>query len=358
MKNLKFAAVLGAAALVLGACGGSGDSSKGGSDASDAKKIDYTGCLVSDAGGWDDKSFNQSAMDGLKKAVKEIGVKENSAESKDSTDFDPNVQSMVDSGCNVIIGVGFNLADAIGKAAKATSGINFALVDSGFDEKYAGKNTRALLFNTHEAAFLAGYAAAAFSKTGTVATFGGIQIPSVTIFMDGFVDGVAKYNQDNGKSVKVIGWDKNAQNGQFTNTFDDQQQGTQTAQQLIQQGADIIMPVAGPVGLGAAAAAKAAGDVYIIGVDSDWYESTEYGSITLTSVMKEIGASVFDTIKEGSEGKFSSEAYVGTLENGGVNLAPFHDFEKKMPEGLADKLKELKQDIISGKLKVESPSSN
>ncbi|MCF2707389.1 BMP family ABC transporter substrate-binding protein [Arcanobacterium haemolyticum] len=360
MKNIKFAAALGAAALVLGACGGNGGSSSDGSkdSADSAKKIDYTACLVSDAGGWDDKSFNESAMNGLKQAVSELGVKENDAESKDSTDFDPNVQSMVDSGCNVIIGVGFNLADAIGNAAKTNADVNFALVDSTFDDKYAGENTRALVFNTQEAAYLAGYAAAAFSKTGTVATFGGIQIPSVTIFMDGFVDGVAKYNEDSGKSVKVLGWDKAAQSGQFTNSFDDQQLGTQVAQQFIQQGADVIMPVAGPVGLGAAAAAKAAGDTYIVGVDSDWYESTDYGSIVLTSVMKEIGASVFDTIKVGSEGKFNSESYVGTIENGGVDIAPFHDFESELPEGLTDTLKQLKQDIVDGKIKVESPSSN
>ena len=355
MKNTKFAAILGVAALALGACGGDGDST--GSDGA-AEQIDYTACLVSDAGGWDDKSFNESAMDGLQQAVTELGVQENDAESKDSTDFEPNVQSMVDSGCNVVIGVGFNLADAIGAAATANPDVDFALVDSTFSEDYAGENTRALVFNTQEAAFLAGYSAAAYSKTGTVATFGGIQIPSVTIFMDGFVDGVAKYNEDNNASVKVLGWDKDKQSGQFTNSFDDQTLGTQVAQQFIQQGADVIMPVAGPVGLGAAAAAKSAGDTYIIGVDSDWFESTEYGDIILTSVMKEIGASVFDSIKIGSEEKWTAEPYVGTLENGGVSLAPFHDLEDQLPDGLTDQLEQLKQDIIDGKIVVESPSSN
>ncbi len=368
MKNMKFAAVLGAAALLLGACGGNGgDKESTGApeeptaaatdSAAPAEEIDYTACLVSDAGGWDDKSFNESAMDGLQQAVSELGVKKNDAESKDSSDFQPNVNSMVDSGCDVVIGVGFNLADAIGAAAVANPDTNFALVDSTFGD-YAGDNTRALVFNTQEAAYLAGYAAAAMTKTGTVATFGGMPIPSVTIFMDGFVDGVAKYNEDNNADVKVLGWDKEAQTGQFTNTFDDQTLGTQVAQQFIQQGADIIMPVAGPVGLGAAAAAQANGETLIIGVDSDWYQSTEYGAIVLTSVMKEIGASVFDTVKVGSEGKFSSEDYVGTLSNGGVDLAPFHDFEGQLPEGLLDTLDQLKQDIIDGKIVVESPSSN
>lgn len=360
MKNLKFVAALGAAALMLGACSGNDDSSdtSSGDATTAAEQIDYTACLVSDAGGWDDKSFNQSAMEGLQQAVSELGVKENDAESTSSTDFEPNVQAMVDSNCNLIIGVGFNLADAIGAAAVANSGVDFALVDSTFSDDYAGDNTRALVFNTQEAAYLAGYAAAAFTKTGTVATFGGIQIPSVTIFMDGFADGVSKYNEDNGTDVNLIGWDKDTQTGQFTNSFDDQTLGTQVANQLIQQGADIIMPVAGPVGLGAASAAQAAGDTYIVGVDSDWYESTEYGSITLTSVMKGIGASVFDTIKVGSEGNFSNENYIGTLENGGVDIAPFHDFESQLPDGLTDTLDQLKQDIIDGTIVVESDSSN
>ncbi|WP_182050401.1 BMP family lipoprotein [Changpingibacter yushuensis] len=361
MKNLKFVAALGAAALMLGACSGNSDDSSdtsSGDATTAAEQIDYTACLVSDAGGWDDKSFNQSAMEGLQQAVSELGVKENDAESTSSTDFEPNVQAMVDSNCNLIIGVGFNLADAVGAAAVANSGVDFALVDSTFSDDYAGDNTRALVFNTQEAAYLAGYAAAAFTKTGTVATFGGIQIPSVTIFMDGFADGVSKYNEDNGTDVNLIGWDKDTQTGQFTNSFDDQTLGTQVANQLIQQGADIIMPVAGPVGLGAASAAQAAGDTYIVGVDSDWYESTEYGSITLTSVMKGIGASVFDTIKVGSEGNFSNENYIGTLENGGVDIAPFHDFESQLPDGLTDTLDQLKQDIIDGTIVVESDSSN
>lgn len=354
MKSIKYIAALGAAALVLTACGGGTKSEDKGE-----ANADYMACLVSDAGGWDDKSFNQSAKEGLDKAVADLKIKDKTAESKDSSDFDPNVASMVDSGCSTIIGVGFNLADAIGKAAADNPDLTFGLVDSGFDEKYtSNKNTRALLFNTQEAAYLAGYAAAAFSKTGTVGTFGGIQLPSVTIFMDGFVDGVAAYNKDNGKDVKVLGWDKEKQSGLFTNTFDDQALGTQFGNQLISQGADVIMPVAGPVGLGAAAAAQSAGNVYIVGVDSDWYESTPYGDIVLTSVMKGINPAVFDTFKLGSEGKFSTEPYVGTIKNGGVSIAPFHNFESQLPAGLADKLAQMQKDIADGKLKVESPSSN
>ena len=118
------------------------------------------------------------------------------------------------------------------------------------------------------------------------------------------------------------------------------------------------MPVAGPVGLGAAAAAKEAGNVAIIWVDSDGYETTpEYKDLFLTSVMKQIGPAVFDVIKAASEGKFSSDPYIGTLENNGVGLAPFHDFQDKVPADLSAKIDAFKQQIISGQLKIESPNS-
>lgn len=351
-KMFKIAAVISIAGLSLAGCSSSGDSGDGG-DAESA----YKACLVSDAGGWDDKSFNESAKDGLDKAVEELGVEGATAESKDATDFEANVQSMVDQECDLIIGVGFSLGEAIGNAAVANPDIKFALIDSEFSEETAGENTKALVFNTQESAYLAGYAAAAMSKSGKVGTFGGMKIPSVTIFMDGFVDGVAKYNEDEGKNVEVIGWDKEKQEGQFADTFDDQQVGTQIAESMVQQGADVIMPVAGPVGFGAAEVARENGDVMIIGVDTDWFESSEYGDVTLTSVQKSIENAVYDTIKAAAEGSFSNENYVGTMANGGLDIAPFHDFESKLPEGLADKIAELKAQIADGTITVESPSA-
>ncbi len=359
MKNTKFAAILGVAALALSACGGGGEddtTGSGESNAPAAEQIDYRACLVSDAGGWDDKSFNQSAKEGLDRAIAELGVQSNTAESKDSSEFGDNVQAMVASDCDLTIGVGFLLAEGIVAGATENPDKNFALIDSTFQDPQG--NERALVFNTQEAAYLAGYVAAAMSETGTVATFGGLAIPAVQIFMDGFVDGVAKHNEEKGTDVKVLGWDKKSQNGQFTGNFDDQAKGTQVASQLIQQGADVIMPVAGPVGLGAAAAAKSDGNTLIIGVDSDWVQSaSEYKDIIITSVTKGIANAVFDTIKEASAGNWTSENYVGTLENGGVDIAPFYDFESQLPEGLVEELEQLKKDIIDGTIVVESPSA-
>ena len=362
MKHLtKLVAAAGIVTLALAGCGG-GTTSNGGGGTSEAKDAaTFKACAVSDAGGWDDKSFNESAYNGLKAAQDSLGIQINTAESSSDTDFVPNVEAMVSDGCTLIIGVGFNLEQAIHKSAEQNTDLHYALVDSSLtagQETVTLENGRPLLFNTAEAAFLAGYAAAGMTKTGKVATFGGMKIPSVTVFMDGFVDGVDAYNKAKGTSVQVLGWDKATQNGSFTQDFDNQTLGKEQAQQFISQGADIIMPVAGPVGLGAAAAAKADGNTWIIGVDSDWYEANpDYSSIVLTSVMKEIGASVEQSIKDSVDGKFSSDPYVGTLANGGVSLAPFHDFDAKVSDELKADLAKLTEDIKSGKLVIESQNA-
>ena len=259
------------------------------------------------------------------------------------------------------MGVGFLLEDSIQQAAEANPDMHFGLIDSTFSDADGNtielENGKPIIFNTAEASFLAGYLAAGMSETGTVATFGGIQIPSVTIFMDGFADGVDEYNSDNDEDVSLLGWDKESQEGSFSGDFDNQSQGQALTEQFMSQDADIIMPVAGPVGLGAASAAQDEEGTKIIWVDSDGYESTDYGDIILTSVMKEISNAVKDTIAEDVDGNFSAEPYVGTLENEGVGLAPYHDFEGEVPEELDTKIQELREQIIAGELTVESPSS-
>ena len=364
-KIIRMAAIAGAAALALAACGSAPSTSTtaGSSSSTAAAAASFKACMVSDAGGFEDKSFNQSGAEGLDKAKTDLGVTEVKVESTASTDFTPNIANLVSQDCNLIIGVGFNLASAIQTAANANPTINFALVDSAFSDAnfktVTLKNGKPLLFNTQEAAFLAGYVAAGMTKTGKVATFGGMQLPSVTIFMDGFADGVALYNKDNSKSVQVLGWDKASQKGSFTGDFDNQANGQNLGKGFIDQGADIIMPVAGPVGLGAAAAAKAAGNVKIIGVDADWYNTApDYKSIVLTSVIKEIGQSVYDTVKQSVAGSYTADPYVGTLKNSGIDIAPFHDFDSQVPAALKTKVADLKKAIIDGSLKVTSPSSN
>jgi len=358
VKNtVRGAALVGAMALALTACGEAPEetsSAAGGTSAPEGSS-DYLACLVSDAGGFDDQSFNQSAREGAEAARDELGVEVREIESQSDTDYEPNIQQTVQLGCDLTVSVGFNLADATGAAAAANTDLDYALVDAATEESY--DNLKPLLFDTAQASFLAGYLAAGTTETGTIATFGGLQIPSVTVFMDGFVRGAQYYDEQNGSETTVLGWDVDAQTGSFTGDFDNQTNGVNTTQNFIDQGADIVLPVAGPVGLGAASAVQGADGVKLIWVDSDGYESTEYGDIILTSVVKEIGAAVQDAIQSGVDDDYSGEPYVGTLENGGVSLAPYHDFEDSVPSELQDQITQLQEQIISGDLVVESESS-
>jgi basic membrane protein A len=194
-------ASLGAAALLLTGCGPAPEAGSPTATASD-----YSGCIVSDSGGFDDQSFNQSSYEGLKKAEKDLGIKVQQVESKTNNDFEPNLRAMVSAGCDLTVTVGFLLGDATKKQAEANPDSHFAIIDFGYEKPIA--NVKPIIYDTAQAAFMAGYLAAATSKTGTVATFGGIKIPTVTIFMDGFADGVKYYNEQKGKDVKLLGWDK------------------------------------------------------------------------------------------------------------------------------------------------------
>jgi basic membrane protein A and related proteins len=364
------AVVATATALTLAACAAAPEEEPpadtpepGATETTDEEPVDFSACMVSDQGGFEDRSFNQSGAEGLERAEAELGIDITLVESAADTDYTPNIQSLVAQECDLIIGVGFLLEDPIQSAAEANAETNFALVDSAFTTADFApvelENGKPLLFNTQEAAFLAGYVAAGASQTGVVATFGGIQIPSVSIFMDGFADGVALFNEENGADVQVLGWDKAAQTGTFTGDFENQANGQNVANGFIDQGADVIMPVAGPVGLGAAAAAQEAGDVWIIGVDADWYEtSPDYAPIILTSVVKLIGSAVYDTVEGAVNGEFDPTPYVGTLENGGVDIAPYHDAESAVPAEVATRVEELREEIASGERTVESPSAN
>ena len=320
---------------------------------------DFTACMVSDAGGFDDKSFNETAHNGMMQAKDELGIKTNQIESNAEGEYAGNVQSMIDANCNIVITVGFALATATEAAAKLNPDVNFAIVDySSFE---GVDNAKGLIFNTAQPSFMAGYLAAGMTQTGTVGTFGGAKYPTVTIFMDGFAQGIKYYNEQKGGDVKLIGWDEAKQDGQFVggnNPFGDIPGGKNTASTLIAQGADIILPVAGPAGLGALQAAKeSGGKVNAIWVDTDGFISApEFGPQIMTSVQKGMDVAVFEAIKAALEGTFSSDPYVGTLENDGVSLAPFHDFEDKVSDELKSELEQIKADIISGTITITSPS--
>ncbi len=351
--SLSGLATLGVVALLAG-CAQAPEESDGGAAA--PADNDFLPCMVSDSGGFNDASFNQLGKAGLDEAAEELGVEANAVQSDAETDFGPNLTNLVNQGCSIIVTVGFLLADATKAAAEENPDVNFAIID---DASIDADNVKPLTFNTSEAAFLAGYAAASYSKTGTVGTFGGLQIPTVTIFMDGFADGVAYFNEQKGKDVKVIGWDVASQTGSFTGGFAQGVEAKTAAQTLIDQNADVILPVGGPIFLSAGEAIRDAGkEIALIGVDADAYETApDLKDLFLTSILKGIQVGVSDVVSAAGEGEFSAEPYVGTLENDGVGLAPFHDFESKVDPALSGELDTIKQGIIAGDITVESPSA-
>jgi basic membrane protein A len=262
--------------------------------------------------------------------------------------------AMVSAKCNVIVAVGFKLEDATEAAAKANPNIKFAIVDSAPKAPIA--NLKPLLFNTAQSSFQAGYLAAAMTQSGKVGTFGGLQIPTVTIFMDGFAQGVRYYNTQKSKNVQVLGWDDQKQKGLFTGDFEDKAKGQNNAQNLITQGADVLFPVAGPSGLGGLQAAKASnGKVNAIWVDTDGCISAEeYCSVLMSSVEKGMDVAVKDAVISVVDNKFDNTQFTGTLQNGGTAIAPFHDFDSKVPADVKSELDTIKADIISGKITIES----
>ena len=322
---------------------------------------------VTDLGGVDDKSFNASAWKGVQDSMAQLGTDGKYLESKDQSDYAKNIQQYLSEDAGLIITIGFLLGVDTATAAKANPGSSFAIVDYAYPDCYPGAvegkdcgsaaelpNVRGLTFQTDEAAFLAGYLAAGMTETGKVGTFGGIKIPTVTIFMKGFEAGVKYYNAQKGTAVEVLGWDTAADDGLFTGNFDSTDDGRKFAESLMQEGADIIMPVAGPVGLGSAAVCKETGNCKIIGVDADWYETApEYKEVILTSVLKKIDVAVFDTIRDAVEGNFTGGVVIYKTKDGGVDIAPYHDFDSQVSAELKAEVEAAKAALIDGSLTVD-----
>lgn len=318
-------------------------------------------CQVTDTGGVDDKGFNQTAYKGVTDAEAELGVEASVLESQSETDYAPNIQSSLDANCDIIVTVGFLLGDATMTAANANPDAKFSIVDYAYGNNDDGtpqitnNNVLGQIFNTDEAAFLAGYLAAGMTATGKVGTFGGINIPPVTIFMTGFYYGVQKYNADNGTNVTVLGWDPATSKGLFTENFESLDDGRTFAQNLYDEGADIVMPVAGPVGLGSAALASELGTdkLKIIGVDADQYNlDTANKGVYLTSVLKNMDVTTLAAVKSVVDGTFEGGVTVGSMANGGVGLAPYHDFDAAVPDELKSAIETIKAGIIDGSVKV------
>ncbi len=371
-KTLAASAVLTVAGLLAAACGSSTSNTSGSSSAS-AKPSGgsssasaagkFLGCMVTDTGGIDDRSFNASSWQGMQEAqsADPSKISVTYLQSTTQSDYTPNINTFVGKKCGIIVTVGFLMAQATQTASKANPSGKFAIVDNAYTPPIS--NVDALLFNTAQDAFLGGYLAAGMSKTGKVATFGGEKLPTVTIYMDGFYDGVQYYNSKHGTHVSVLGWSEKTQNGSFTGDFTNQTNGQNLTQTFITEGADVVFPVAGNVGLGAAKAVQnadaSAGSqkVNMEWVDTDGCVSAaQYCKYFITSVTKGIQTAVKNAVTTAANGSFKGGNYVGTLANGGVALAPYHDFASKVPSSLQSELNTIKHGIIAGTIPVATKS--
>ena len=351
VRGMRVVSMVAAGGLVLSAaaCGEAPEEEEGGTAADT-----YNACMVTDVGGIDDKSFNTSAWQGLEAAKAEndnVDITYSASEAE--ADYEPNLTQYVNQECDFILAVGGLMAEATGKIAGANPDQQFGIVDAKLEQT----NVFPMEFDTAQAAFLAGYVAAGMTKTGKVATYGGLPIAPVTIFMDGFVDGVAHYNEAKSANVQALGWDKATQNGSFTNDFVKQDEGKKVSDALVAQGADIVMPVAGGAGLGTTAAAQASNGQYsAIWVDVDGCESTPNCPALITTVVKNITDAVKDAVVRaaGGEKLTADQGTIGTLENNGVSIAPYHDFDSLVPAELKAEVDKLKADIIAGTVTVTS----
>jgi basic membrane protein A and related proteins len=317
----------------------------------------YLPCVVGDTGGFSDHSFNELTLDGVISAAKTIGSSYKKVASATSDDLAPGIASLVAAKCNIIATPGFDFEKPVTDAAKAHPKTNFAIID---DNTITAPNVKDIVFETDEAAFLGGYIAASYSKTGVVATWGGAQYPSVTIYEDGIADGIAYYNSQKGKNVTLLGWDEKTQKGTFIGDFSNQSLAKTDTLNFLDQKADVIIPVAGSLYQGAAAAIQSTGSSAVLeGVDADVYETDPtYKSLMLVSILKNLKAPTAAVIVAASKSKtFDNSLYVGTLKNDGVGISPFHDFASKVDPGLSAEITKIKAGIIDGSIKVDSPSS-
>jgi basic membrane protein A len=308
-------------------------------------------CVALDTGGINDKSFNELSYAGAK-AAKAKGYASSVEYLPAGKSYDENVKKFVDKKCTVIVGVGYLLSDAIKASAKANPKIKYIMVDDVID----APNVKSLTYKTNENSFLAGYMAAGYSKTGVVATYGGAPIPTVSIFMDGYAQGVEFYNAVKDKSVKVLGWDRKSKTGTFVGGFTDQVKAKELSVAFEAQKADVIFPVGGSLVIGTVDNSLKSGKSIGLWVDADAHlAAPKYDSVVMVSVLKGLAISVEQAIKSVYDGKFTKTTYVGTLANKGVSISPLYGKYKTtlISKQLQTEVADLAASIAAGHISVE-----
>lgn len=304
-----------------------------------------------------DSGFESAIHDGLTNAATDLGVTVRTTLSTSDESDRPTVRSLVDQDCSVIVAQAFKQGPIVEIAQKHPDQ-KFVLIDP-FEPPQL-PNILGVSFQVGEGAFLAGYLAAGTTKTGVVGTFGGVPVPTVFPFMDGFAAGIFKYNQDNDTDVELVGWNPGPGTGSFISqtdfgAFQDIDGGHRLGAKLIRRGADIIFPVAGQAGLGTGDAAREAGGVLLIGVDFDqFFEAPQFADLWLTSVRKRYDIAVKNVVRLVVDGTFvGGKAYEAGVGDGSVDLAPFHDLDDEVSPELKTRLAELSAGIADGSISID-----
>jgi basic membrane protein A len=340
--------LLALVAVTAAGCGGD-DNEGAATTAAETQAESVSAGLVSDVGRFNDKSFNQSALEGLNKAKSDLGADTRAIESRAAGDYVPNLSSLARQGYDVTIGVGFLLADGVNSVARKFPDSNFAIIDysvkappftDATKNVATPKNVQGLTFATNENSYLIGCMAALMAKKQggkqVISAVGGLKLPTVDIFIAGYEDGAKACNP----GIQVL----NA----YSQDFVAQDKCKEIALNQISQGSQVVFAVAGGCGLGALDAAKEKGK-WGVGVDKD---QSDLGPHILTSAVKRVDTSVFDTVKAVQEGNFQGGTdAVFNLKNDGVAVGKTSD---KVSQDILDKVDELKQQIIDGQLKPKS----
>ncbi len=347
LKVRKRRAVVGlflAFVLVAAACG----------DDDDAGSDGITACFVTDDAGVDDRSFNAAGWDGVNTAVAEGSANANPIllESDSEADYQPNVEQCIQQGATHIVTNGFKLGATTQQFAELNPDITWTIIDFSYDPDIA--NVRELVYQTDEGTFAAGYLAAGMTKTGIVGTYGGVNIPTVSIFMDGFARGVAHYNDVKGTSVEVKGWDIASQDGAFTATFDPGDPAVRAlCEGLLDEGVDIILPVGGAINNPCGTAIQDRGlDASMIGVDTDAFFAMpeQLQDLWLVTVLKGIEVQIAASIAADAAGTWTPGGIVGNVANGAIGLSGYHSWADRVPAELNDEVQQLLKDIEDGTL--------
>lgn len=293
--------------------------------------------LVMATGGRGDKSFNDSAYNGLSKAQKDLGINFKYVEPATSAEDEQFLREYADADFDLVIAIGFQMKDAAEKVAKDYPNIKFAVVDSVIDSP----NARNMLFKEKEGSFLVGALAGMMTKSNVLGFTGGVNAPIIQRFQKGFEEG-AQYVNPEIKTLAVY--------TAGSNPFNDPVRGKEGALTQISQGADVLYHAAGGTGLGVIEAAKEKG-IFAIGVDSNQDEVAP--GVVLTSMNKNVDIILYDTVKELKEGKFQVGTYEFGVAENGVGITDLKYTSEIIGKEKIQKLEEIKNKIISGEIKVD-----